>query len=120
MTVQIFGTNKSQETKKALRFFKERALTVHFVDLTQRAIAPAELERFVQKHSVAALVDTTGKAYKAAGLTYLNVPDQQMVQKLIGDPQLMKQPLIRAGQVLGVGWDEAHWRQWHETYKETQ
>jgi arsenate reductase-like glutaredoxin family protein len=114
MTIQVFGTNKSQDTKKALRFFKERGLSVHFVDLSQRQLAPAELRRFTQAYGVAALVDTGGKAYHAAGLAYLQVPEQQMTQKLLDDPKLLKQPLIRAGQTLAVGWDEARWRQWYK------
>lgn len=117
MDVQIFGTNKSQATKKALRFFKERGVKPQFVDLQQRELAPGELNRFVTKFGVNALVDLDGKAYKDAGLEYLRVSDEGMVQKLIDDPKLMVQPLLRSGNVLSVGWDEALWREQYEQSK---
>ena len=56
MEIQIFGTKKSAATRKAQRFFKERRITVHFVDLTQRAASPGELRRFVQKFGTEALI----------------------------------------------------------------
>ena len=46
MEAQVFGTRRSNDTKKALRFFKERRIKVHFVDLDQRAAAAGELRRF--------------------------------------------------------------------------
>jgi arsenate reductase-like glutaredoxin family protein len=63
MNVQIFGTSRSQDTKKALRFFKER-YRPHFVDLSQRPMAPGEFGRFVRRFGLSALIDTHGKAYK--------------------------------------------------------
>lgn len=117
MNVQIFGTNKSQDTKKALRFFKERGLKPQFVDLKTREMAPGELNRFVQRFGLNALVDTGGKAYERAGLEYMRVGDEEMKGKLIADPALMVQPLVRSGSVLSVGWDEEMWRAWYEEQK---
>ncbi len=117
MNVQVFGTSKSQATKKALRFFKERGLKPHFVDLQQREIAPGELKRFAERFGLAALLDTSGKAYKEAGLEYLRLTDEQLVQKLMDDPRLMVQPLARSGNTLSLGWDEALWLEWLERAK---
>lgn len=117
MNVQIFGTKKSQDTKKALRFFKERGVKPQFVDLGEREIAPGELKRFVQKAGLNALVDTNGKAYERSGLEYMRVGDEAMMDKLIQDPSLMVQPLVRSGQTLTVGWDEAVWREVYEAQK---
>lgn len=114
MTVQIFGTNKSKDTQKAVRFCKERRIELQFVDLRKRDIAPGELKRFVQKFGLDAVIDKDGKAYEKAGLAYMRVPDEQMLDKLINDPKLLQQPLIRAGNVLQIGWDEAFWRDWFE------
>ncbi len=49
MEAQVFGTKHCNATKKALRFFKERRIRVHFVDLEQRPASPGELRRFGQK-----------------------------------------------------------------------
>jgi arsenate reductase (glutaredoxin) len=112
MNVQIFGTHKSQDTKKALRFFKERGLKPHFVDLSKRPMAPGELGKFVQRFGLNALIDTAGKAYKGQGLEHMRVPDAQMIAKLIDDPALMVQPLVRVDKHLSVGLAEASWREW--------
>jgi arsenate reductase (glutaredoxin) len=111
MNVQIFGTNKSQETKKALRFFKERNIKPQFVDLQELYMSE------VQKFGAKALVDINSKIYKDAGLEHMNIPDEQMIQKLINEPKLMIQPLVRSGNMLSVGWDEKLWRTWFDEQK---
>lgn len=117
MNVQIFGTNKSQETKKALRFFKERNVKPQFVDLQEVYMAHGEISKFVQKFGVKALVDTNSKPYKDGGLEHLNIPDEQLIQKLIDEPKLMIQPLVRSGNTLSVGWDENLWKNWFNEQK---
>ncbi len=114
MNVQIFGTRKSQDSKKALRFFKERGIKPQFVDLNERAIAAGELKRFVQKFGLNALIDVKGKTYRKQGLEYMRVGDEEMIAKLIADPGLLVQPLVRSGNALTAGWDEAFWREWHK------
>lgn len=57
MEVQIFGTKKSPATRAALRFFAERRVKTHFVDLQQRAASPGELRRFVQKFGIDGVLD---------------------------------------------------------------
>ena len=52
MEVQIFGIRKSADTRKALRFFAERRIKTHFVDLQERAASPGELRRFAQRFGV--------------------------------------------------------------------
>ena len=49
MEVQVFGTKSCNETRKALRFFKERRIRTHFVDLKERPASAGELKRFGQK-----------------------------------------------------------------------
>jgi arsenate reductase (glutaredoxin) len=118
MNIQIFGTNKSQDTKKALRFFKERSIQPHFVDLQEREMSPGELKRFSDKFGLKALIDEKGKAYAEAGFAHMRVPDEQMTQKLIDDPKLMIQPLVRDGTTLSVGWDEQIWKAWYAENKD--
>lgn len=115
--VQIFGTAKSPGTMKALRFFKERGIKPQFVDLQRCAMAPGEIARFVQKFGLSALIATGSKSYERAGLAYLRLSDEAMIQRLLDDPQLMAQPLLRLGATLTIGWDEAVWRDWYEQHK---
>jgi arsenate reductase len=107
--VQIFGLKNSQATRAAERFFKERRVQIHFVDLTKKAMAPAEIKRFVDRFGLAALVDTEGKAWIDAGLKYLKVSDSEMLQRIERDPKLLRVPLIRGGSHLSVGHDVDAW-----------
>lgn len=68
MEVQIFGVRKSADTRAALRFFAERRVKTHFVDLDVRPASPGELRRFIQKFGTEALVDRGSKRYAELGL----------------------------------------------------
>lgn len=114
MTVQIYGTQKSQDSKKALRFFKERNVSVQFFDLKTHFMSLGELERFVQRFGLDILVDKNSRAYKQAGLEYLRVTEEQMLTRLLEDPSMMIQPLVRSAKALQVGWDEAFWKAWYK------
>src|SRR3954451_22260891 len=82
MEVQIFGTRKSPDTRKALRFFAERRVRVHFVDLQERAASPGELRRFAQKFGVAALVDAGSRRYAELGLGAARLSDERWLDRL--------------------------------------
>lgn len=110
-SVQIFGISKSQATRAAERFFKERRVQIHFVDLTQKSMSPGEIKRFIDKFTLAALIDREGKAFVDAGLQYMRIPDPEMLRKIEQEPKLLKMPLIRCGNLLSIGHDEAAWKQ---------
>ncbi|MBX6362635.1 MAG: arsenate reductase [Gemmatimonadetes bacterium] len=112
MEVQVFGTKKSAETRKALRFFSERRVKTHFVDLTQRAASAGELRRFAQKFGVQALVDRESKRFRELGLGAAHLTDERWLAKLVEEPLLLRQPLVRNGNLLTVGDAEATWREW--------
>lgn len=108
--MQIFGLKNSQATRAAERFFKERRMQIHFVDLAKKAMAPAEIKRFTDRFGLAALLDTEGKSWIDAGLKYLKVPDSEMLGRVERDPKLLRLPLIRGGNILSVGKDEDSWK----------
>lgn len=109
-SVQIFGVKNSQPTRAAERFFKERRIAIHFVDLKQKPMAPAEIKRFLDRFGLPALLDTASAAYVDAGLKYLKVSDSELVKRIEQDPRLLHLPLIRGGKLLSVGHDEAAWK----------
>lgn len=115
--VQIFGTHKSQDTRKALRFFSERRIKVHFVDLKERAASKGELSRFVQKFGVTALIDTESNRYRDLGLGATRYGDDRWVQQLCDEPLILKQPLTRFGSKLTIGLAEAEWKRWADEAK---
>lgn len=110
--VQIFGINKSADTRKALRFFAERRIKTHFVDLTIRAASIGELQRFAQRFGVDALLDRSSKRFLELGLQYTTLSGERWVQKLSEEPMLLKLPLVRNGRELTVGVVEKVWRGW--------
>lgn len=111
-SVQVFGRKDSQATRRCLRFFKERRVEVSFVDLARRPPAPAELRRFSQRYGARALLDEEGRVYRVAGLGYLVMDDDEILERLLGEPRLLRLPLVRRADDLSVGLDEAAWRSW--------
>jgi arsenate reductase (glutaredoxin) len=111
-SVQIFGTRKSSDTRKAQRFFAERRIPVHFVDLMERAASLGELRRFAQKFGVRALIDPEAKRYRELGLSTAARSDERWLDLLVDEPLLLRMPLVRHGNQLTVGLAEAEWRGW--------
>ena len=110
--IQVFGLERDQDTRAALRFFKERRAAISFVDLRKRPIAPGELRRFVERLGAAALLDTSGRAYRDAGLGYLRLDETGIVERLLANPALLRLPLVRHGNEVTVGRAEAAWSAW--------
>jgi arsenate reductase len=114
MEVQVFGVRKSADTRTALRFFAERRIRVHFVDLAVRAASPGELRRFAERFGAAELVDRDGRRFRDLGLAAARLGDAAWLDRLAADPLLLRMPLVRAGTRLTVGAAEDVWRAWVE------
>jgi arsenate reductase-like glutaredoxin family protein len=112
MEVQIFGVRKSADTRKALRFFAERRVKVHFVDLQVRPASPGELKRFAQRFGVEALVDRGSRRFADLGLGAARLSEERWMEKLSDEPMLLRTPLVRWQQRLTVGDAEPEWRAW--------
>lgn len=110
--VQIFGTRKNVDTRKALRFFAERRVRTHFVDLAERAASLGELRRFVQKLGVQAVVDRESRRFAELGLGHASYSDERWLEKLVGEPMLLRMPLARCANRLTIGLAEDDWRDW--------
>ncbi len=108
--VQIFGVKSSQATRAAERFFKERRIPIQLVDLKQKPMAPGEINRFIQRFGLTALLDSEGKAFIDAGLKYLKVSDTELLAKIEREPKLLRLPLVRAAGRLSIGLDEESWK----------
>ena len=115
MEVQVFGVRKSADTRKALRFFAERRIKTHFVDLMERPASLGELRRFVQKFGVAGLIDRTSKRFAELGLGHAQLSEQRWMDKLVEEPLLLRLPLVRNGNALTVGPAEQDWKTWTVT-----
>lgn len=107
---QIFGIKNSAPTRAAERFFKERGVQVHFVDLKIKPMAAGELKRFIEKFKLQGLIDTESSAYSDAGLKYLRVANPELLDKCTREPKLLKLPFVRCNNKLSIGHDEATWK----------
>jgi arsenate reductase (glutaredoxin) len=110
--VQIFGTKKDSDTRKALRFFSERRVRTHFVDLQERAASLGELKRFAQKFGADALIARSGNHFAERGLGTARYSDERWLELLADDPFLLRIPLARWQHRLTIGLDEAAWKDW--------
>jgi arsenate reductase (glutaredoxin) len=112
LEVQVFGIKKSADTRRALRFFSERRIKTHFVDLRERPAALGELRRFAQKFGTMALVDKESKRFEELGLRYAQLSDDRWLEKLSMEPLLLRMPLVRNANQLTIGADEVVWKGW--------
>jgi arsenate reductase len=112
MEVQIFGIRKNPVTRKALRFFAERRIKTHFVDLQERPASAGELRRFVQKFGVEPLVDRESRRFADLGLGAARLSAERWLDKLVEEPLILRMPLVRQQHQLTVGDAEPTWREW--------
>jgi arsenate reductase-like glutaredoxin family protein len=113
--IQVFGTEDSQATRGAIRFFRERRVVVSFVDLRKRPLAPAELRRFIERLGGPALLDASSKAYRDGGLGYLSMDEREVAERIAADQRLLRLPLVRYGSEVTAGKAEADWTRWLRT-----
>ncbi len=116
MNIQIFGTKKSSDTRKALRFFAERRIPVHFVDLKVKAASAGELKRFAQRFGVQNLIDRGSRQFADLGLRYANLSEERWLVKLVEEPMLVKTPLVRHQKRVTVGLAEDEWKRWVDEF----
>jgi arsenate reductase len=112
MNVQVFGIKNDADTRKALRFFKERRVNVHFMDFKQRTPSKGELRRFFDKFGEEKLVDRTAKRFVALGLESAYYGGDRWLEIACDEPLILRMPLARFGNKLTVGYDEASWKEW--------
>jgi len=100
--IEVFGLEDSQPTRAAVRFFRERRIVVRFVDLHKKPMDAAELRGFVGRLGDAALLDAADLTANGGGLLSL----------VRTDPGLLRLPLVRYGDDVTAGLDEATWTAW--------
>jgi arsenate reductase (glutaredoxin) len=113
MNVQIFGTKKCSDTRKAERFFKERRVKFQAVDLAQKGMSAGELRSVAARvGGVEQLIDREGKRYLERGLKYAAPTGPRIEQMLIDDPLLLRTPVVRDGARATVGYCPDAWQRW--------
>ena len=113
MNVQLFGTKKCADSRKAERFFKERGIKMHVVDLAQKGMAAGELRNVASRvGGMEALIDRGGKRYLERGLKYAAPTGPRIEQMLVDDPLLLRTPIVRSEGRATVGYVPEVWETW--------
>ena len=112
MNIQIFGTKKCFDTKKADRYFKERGIKFQFVDLKEKGMSKGEFTSVKQAvGGLDKLLDENNKDKNTlALLKYLSEEDKE--EKLLENQQLLKTPIVRNGKQATVGYQPDVWKTW--------
>ena len=118
MAIQIFGTNKNFDCKKAQMWFKERRISFQFIDLKEKSMSLGEFQSVLQaitketgdkQEALQSMIDKNSKDY--ASIAYLD--DSDIEKKLFENQNLLKQPIVRNGKNLGtVGLVPKVWETW--------
>lgn len=119
LQAQVFGFTDCQDTRKAQRFFKERGVSVHFVDLKERPAARGELRRFAEKFGAGALIDREGPRFKALGLRVAGDSPERLLERAVGEPRLLRTPLVRCGPRVAIGLAPEAWQAWIDAAKQS-
>jgi arsenate reductase-like glutaredoxin family protein len=115
VNVQVFGFKNCQDTRKALRFFSERRIPVHFVDLDERPAARGELRRFQEKFGAATLINRDHPRFRALGLHVRGDSPERMLERALTEPRLLRTPLVRGDNRVTLGYAADDWKAWIET-----
>ena len=109
MNIQIIGTKKCSDTKKAQRFFKERSVNFHFLDLNEKPLSKGELSKISSKIGKDNLIDTESKEYKKKGLAWM---DYNPLEEILENNLLLKTPIVRNGNEVTCGYEQKIWTIW--------
>lgn len=111
--VQVFGTRKCQDTRKAERYFKERGVRFQAVDLAEKGLSPGELRAVAARvGGIEALIDRDGKHYVNKGLKHSAPTGPRIEQLLLEDPLLLRTPIVRSDAGCTIGYQPDVWGKW--------
>ncbi len=114
MSIQIFGTKKSADTRKAERFFKERGIKFQSVDLKEKGLSKGELQSVAQAvGGLDAVIDPDCKDKDLMALLAHLVPEDRF-DKVLENQQLLRQPIVRNGKKAAVGYQPEAWKKMAE------
>lgn len=112
MNIQIFGTKKCFDTKKAIRYFKERGIKTQFIDLKEKGLSKGELTSIKQAiGGLDNLIDTNAKDKDTLALLQYIVPENKE-EKLLEKQHILKTPIVRNGKKATIGYAPDTWKTW--------
>lgn len=111
MNIQIFGTKKCFDTKKAERFFKERKIKYQFIDINEKPMSKGELTSVLRSIKINDLINSKSKDY--VKLNFANIRSAEVkTELLLKNQKVMNTPVVRNGKEATVGFNIDVWNEW--------
>lgn len=112
MNIQIFGSKKCFDTKKAERYFKERKIKFQSITLNEKGMSKGEYNSIKQAvGGMNALINRKSKAYEELFIEYLGL-ESDIEEKLLANPELFITPIVRDGKKATTGFCPEIWKDW--------
>lgn len=112
MNIQIFGTNKCFDTKKAMRYFKERGIKYQFIDMKEKGMSKGEYTNVKQAvGGIENLLDESCKDKDTLALIKY-ISDEDKDEKILENQRVIKTPIVRNGRQATVGYQPEVWKEW--------
>ena len=112
MNIQIFGTKKCNDTKKAERYFKERGIKYQFVDMKEKGMSKGEFTSVAEKNGGADNMLNTDAKDKDALALIKNIADEDKLATILSNQQVIKTPIVRNGKQSTLGYQPEVWKAW--------
>ena len=112
MNIQIFGTKKDFDTKKAERFFKERGIKAQFIDMKEKGMSKGEFNSVSQ--AVGGYQNLIDQHCKDKDLLALitHIAEEDRIEKILENQKIIKTPIVRNGKQATVGYQPDVWKGW--------
>lgn len=112
MNIQIFGTKKCNDTKKAERFFKERGIKYQLIDMREKGMSKGEFNSVARVNGgLENMINWNGKDKDLLALIqYLT--DDDKLEKVLENPQVIRTPVVRNGKQSTLGYQPDIWKEW--------
>ena len=112
MNIQIFGTKKWNDTKKAERFFKERGIKYQFIDMKEKGMSKGEFTSVAQVNGgLENMINWEGRDKDTLALVKY-IADEDKMTKVLENPQVIKTPVVRNGKQSTLGYQPNVWKSW--------
>ena len=112
MNIQIFGTKKCNDTKKAERFFKERGIKFQFIDMKEKVMSKGEFTSVAQANGgIENMINWECKDKDMLALIKY-IANEDKLEKVLENPQVIKTPVVRNGKQSTLGYQPDIWKDW--------
>ena len=112
MNIQIFGTKKDFDSKKAERYFKERNIKFQFIDMKEKGLSKGEFQSVCKAvGGVEKLIDEKCKDKDLLALVKY-IADEQNAEKIFENQKVIKLPIVRNGKLATIGYQPDVWKRW--------